>query len=99
MHDEFEYLYNSTERASIDRSNTELLPREVATGWRAGVGVAVMTATALAVRDVLEPKQETPVVEEIDLNGPDHDAPVAYFHVPGLPRESRAIVRPWFFRR
>jgi hypothetical protein len=103
VYDEFDDLYDDVTRAVLDRS-TGSAPRrrDVASGWRANAAAGaftIMTATALGVQDVLEPKQETPVIEEIDVSTlrPRDDAPVAYFHVPGLPKASRAIVRPWRF--
>jgi hypothetical protein len=74
----------------------------VAHGWRAGLGAtALLTAASLGVQDVLEPKQRTPIIEEIDLDSfaLGEDVPVTYIHVPGVPRASRAIVRPWLFNR
>ncbi|MEY2403605.1 MAG: hypothetical protein QOD38_1156, partial [Acidimicrobiaceae bacterium] len=73
------------------------MPPEVASGWRASVGAtALMTAVALGVHDVLEPKRHDPIIEEIDLDSLWSDQlPVSYHHVPGAPRASRAIVRPW----
>lgn len=104
MTSELDDLYDDITLATLDRWNHDApATRPTATGWRANVGAAaltVMTSTALGVRDVLEAKRETEVIEEIDLStlGPNPDAPVAYFHVPGLPRASRAVVRPWLFR-
>lgn len=80
------------------RAERRPVPEEVAHGWRASVGAtALFTAAALGVQDVLEPRQTTPVIEEIDLDSLRYrdDAPIVYHHVPGLPRSSRAIVRPW----
>ena len=77
------------------------VPAEVASGWRAGLGAtAFMTAVALGVQDALEPKHHDPIIEEIDLEAirPGERAPVLYHHVPGYPRASRAIVRPWLIR-
>jgi hypothetical protein len=98
MHDD---VYDDATWDVVDRWHVprRRVPAEVASGWRAGVGAtALMTAVALGVQDVLEPKHHDPIVEEIDLDGlwPD-DVPVVYHHVPGLPSASRAIVRPWLF--
>lgn len=73
------------------------VPAEVARGWRASVGAtALFTAAALGVRDALDPERDTPIIEEIDLDAlANPDAPVVYHHVPGAPRVSRAVVRPW----
>jgi hypothetical protein len=76
-------------------------PAEVASGWRAGLGAtALMTAVALGVQDVLEPKRDDPIIEEIDLNAlwSGDELPVVYQHVPGHPKASQAIVRPWLLR-
>ena len=104
MGDEFEDVYDESTRRALDRWSvtTPSTGPEVAGGWRAGLGAtALFTAAALGVQDVLEPKQRTPIIEEIDLDSfaRGHDVPVTYFHVPGLPRASRAIVRPWLFNR
>ncbi|HEX4819086.1 MAG TPA: hypothetical protein VFV00_02680 [Acidimicrobiales bacterium] len=104
MGDEFEDVYDDITRRALDRwsAPTSSSGPEVARGWRAGLGAtAFMTAAALGVQDVLEPKQRTPIIEEIDLDsfGLGDDVPVTYIHVPGVPRASRAIVRPWLFNR
>jgi hypothetical protein len=95
-----EDLYDEITEAQLDRWNAPRreVPEEVARGWRAGVGAtALLTAAALGVQDVLEPKQRTPIIEEVDLDalGYGDDAPVVYIHVPGAPKASLAIVRPW----
>lgn len=101
MSDEFEDVYDDITRRALDRWPThELPPREVASGWRAGVGAtALLTAAALGVQEALEPKQRTPIIEEIDLDSfaLGENVPVTYHHVPGAPKLSRAIVRPWLF--
>jgi hypothetical protein len=73
------------------------VPAEVAAGWRRGVGgAAFLTAAMLGVRDVLERRPDEAIVEEIDV-ADQHwpDAPVSLHFVPGAPRLTRAIVRPW----
>jgi len=105
--DEFEDVYDDATCRALDRWPAPAAPAapsgpEVARGWRAGLGAtALLTAAALGVQDVLEPKQRTPVIEEIDLDSfaLGENVPVTYIHVPGLPRASRAIVRPWLFNR
>lgn len=76
------------------------MPPVVATGWRASLSAtALMTAVALGVQDVLEPKRDDPIIEEVDLDAWwPHDLAVVYHHVPGVPKASRAIVRPWLMR-
>jgi len=85
MRDDF---YDDATWDAVDRWHAARrpVPAEVASGWRAGIGAtALMTAVALGVQDVLDPKHNDPIIEEIDL-------------VPGAPRASRAIVRPWLIR-
>ena len=81
------------------RAERRPMPADVERGWRATVGAtALFTAAALGVRDALELERNTPVIEEIDLDAlANPDAPVLYHHVPGRPRSSRAVVRPWLF--
>jgi hypothetical protein len=100
--DDLDELYDDATLAVLDRRRppSNPVPAEVARGWRAGLGAtALLTAVALGVQDVLEPKRSVPVIEEIDLDtiAPNDYAPVVYHHVPGLPKASRAIVRPWLF--
>ena len=95
-------VYDDATWDVVDRWHTppRRLPAEVASGWRAGLGAtALMTAVALGVQDVLEPKRRRPVIEEIDLDAlwSGGELPVVYHHVPGAPKASRAIVRPWLF--
>jgi hypothetical protein len=102
--DEFEDVYDDATCRALDRWPTTASGSgpEVAQGWRAGLGAtALLTAAALGVQEVLEPKQRTPIIEEIDLDSfaLGDDVPVTYIHVPGLPRASRAIVRPWLLNR
>jgi hypothetical protein len=92
-------IYDDATWDAVDRWHTppRRIPTEVASGWRASLGAtALMTAVALGVQDVLEPKHSDPVIEEIDLDELwSDDLPVVYHHVPGAPKASRAVVRPW----
>jgi len=97
MRDDF---YDDATWDAVDRWHAARrpVPAEVASGWRAGIGAtALMTAVALGVQDVLDPKHNDPIIEEIDLDAlwSGGELPVVYHHVPGAPRASRAIVRPW----
>src|SRR5258707_8946568 len=96
MHDD---VYDDATWDVVDRWQVprRRVPAEVASGWRAGVGAtALMTAVALGVQDVLESKHDDPIIEEVDLDELwSDDLPVVYHHVPGAPRASRAVVRPW----
>jgi hypothetical protein len=99
VQDHFGDLYDEITLAALECGpHDPPPPRPVATGWRANVGAAALTvvaSTALGVRDVLEPREATPIIEEIDMATlrPRDDAPVAYYHVPGHPKASRAVVR------
>jgi hypothetical protein len=100
VHHDLDDLYDDVTCAVLDRwdSPRKPVPAEVTSGWRAGAGAtALLTAVALGVGEVLEPKRRTPIIEEIDLDtiAPSERAAVVYHHVPGLPKASRAIVRPW----
>jgi hypothetical protein len=94
-------LYDDSTWDAVDRWHVppRRLPAEVASGWRVGLGAtALMTAVALGVQDVLEPKRHAPIIEEIDLGTLWSDElAVVYHHVPGAPTASRATVRPWLF--
>lgn len=95
-------LYDDETWSLITRWNAERapVPAEVSRGWRASVGAAaIFSAAAFGVADVIEPKRRDPVFEEVDLDSylDRDDMPVVYHHVPGLPRASRAVVRPWLF--
>jgi hypothetical protein len=100
MPDDFDDVYDDVTRAALDRwlAPPKRVPAEVASGWRAGLGAtALFTAAALGVQDVLEPRREDPVIEEVDLDAlrTAGAIPVVYHHAPGRPKASRAIVRPW----
>ena len=100
MSDEFDDLYDERTLAALDRAaGGSAHEPETVHGWRRGIGVGALAGAALmGVGDVLEPARRDPVVEEIDLlASADPRAPVVYHHVPGAPRLSRAIVRPWLF--
>jgi hypothetical protein len=95
-------FYDDETWALITRWHAERasVPAEVSHGWRASVGAAaIFSAAAFGVADVIEPKHRDPVFEEVDLDSllRRDDMPVVYHHVPGAPRASRAVVRPWLF--
>jgi len=95
-------LYDDGTWALIERWNAERVqvPAEVAHGWRAGMGATALYAAAmLGVQDVLEPERRTPIIEEIDLDAFGQNQWVTYHHMPGAPRLSRAVVRPWLAPR
>jgi hypothetical protein len=91
-------IYDDVTLGRLDRAAQPRAagPHPAAT-WRSRTAAgALFTAAALGVQDVLEPDERPAIIEEIDeasLISPTQ--PVVYFHVPGAPRLSRAIVRPW----
>ncbi len=98
--DQDDGVYDDDTWRLISRWNAERapVPAEVARGWRAGVGaMAIFGAATLGGAEALEPTRRDPVYEEVDLDSlaVGADAPVVYHHVPGVPRASRAVVRPW----
>jgi hypothetical protein len=64
---------------------------------RGRVAGAMLTASALALRDLLEgedPEGE-PIIELDPADGAGPPQWVTYLHVPGAPQASRIVVRPW----
>ena len=94
---DFDDLYDERTLGRLGGASRRRGPSEIVRGWRGGLGAgAIMTTAMLGVRDMIEPEQRDPVIEEIDLDRfVDLDAPVVYHHVPGAPKASVAIVRPW----
>ncbi|GEM_PF-6338348 len=92
-------LYDERTLGALEgRTARRPIPPAVVRGWRGSLGAgAIVTATVVGTRDVLEPERKDPIVEEVDVDslGPPAGAPVVYHHVPGLPKASRAVVRPW----
>jgi len=96
---DFEDLYDERTLGRFERHDSHPAPTPVVRGWRGGLGAGVIATTAMiGVRAVVEPERKDPIIEEVDLDRfVDLDAPVVYHHVPGLPKASRAIVRPGLF--
>jgi hypothetical protein len=67
---------------------------------RWGTGGAMLAAAMFGLGDVLEPdKARQHVIEFVPDALPADDQPVTYLHVPGAPRASRIVVRPWLLDR
>jgi hypothetical protein len=67
---------------------------------RLGLGGAVLAGAMLGVAEVLEPERARQhVIEHVPDQLPADDQPVSYHHVPGHPRASRIVVRPWLYDR
>lgn len=94
----FEELYDDETLAALD-GWAPGAGREPSTRGRVGRGGLaglMLTGLSLGLRDTLDGlTEEEPVVE---LRPDDVDAEdrwVTFVHVPGLPRWSRIVVRPW----
>ncbi len=92
-----EVEYDELTRRRIERAGRSVSrARPVArrTGRVAGGG-AMLTAVAFGLRDVLDPDASRPVIEEIRPAEDGVLPAVVLLLVPGAPRLSRALVRPW----
>ncbi|MCU0269839.1 MAG: hypothetical protein MUF83_14505 [Acidimicrobiales bacterium] len=102
-HDEFRDLYDERTLARIEAQPRLRGPVVVdGTGPLARRGLArrtagpILAAALLAVGDVLDPAGRRPEVVDFDPEVPDEEGQlVTFVHVPGDPRASRLIVRPW----
>jgi hypothetical protein len=64
-----------------------------------GLAGAMLAGAMLGLGDVLEPEKRKDAVIEPELLGePATDQPVQFIMVPGLPRASVVILRPWLRR-
>jgi hypothetical protein len=92
-------LYDDATVAALDRfvRVRRPVPEVVAAGWRGRLGAgAIATAAMIGVGEALAPERNEPVIEEVEVDGPpDLRQPVTVLLVPGAPRSTRAIVRPW----
>jgi hypothetical protein len=80
----------------VRRPGPAARPVTVSRGWRRAIGGgAIMTAAALGARDVFAGPTNDPVIEEIDTDHGREALPVVFIHVPGAPRASRVLLRPW----
>ena len=91
-----EDLYDPATLAVIDRWSSESRTVEPAAPWRrAAFAGAVTTALVTGVADALEDEADEAVVEiDRGVSRTPLEAVTLYF-VPGEPRASVAIVRPW----
>lgn len=93
--------YDELTRRRIDRGSVRAVRRPVPVRPVAGPGRrvlssgAILTAVALGLQQVFDPEDAEEVVEELDLAHDDDLPAVTLLLVPGAPRLSRAIVRPW----
>ncbi|MGH9138812.1 MAG: hypothetical protein ACRD0G_17515 [Acidimicrobiales bacterium] len=96
MHDPLAEFYDPQTLRLLDRPAPSPTPRPTAGRARTTLGAGVvLSAMALGLEAVFNPRDVEPVVEEIEPSGPGADEPVRLWFVPGAPRLSRADVRPW----
>lgn len=92
---ELEELYDARTLAALDAGRGEPPPaRWQPTSTRARWG-SLLVGTVLGLQEVLDPRPER---EEVELRPDDSAAAerwVTFVHVPGAPRASRILVRPW----
>jgi hypothetical protein len=92
-----EELYDGETVARLDAcarrevARVEGAPLPVRTRAAASVFVA---AVGLGLQEVLEPRKEAPVIEEVDADGLDAGEVVRLLWT-GEPRTTVALVRPW----
>lgn len=60
-----------------------------------GAGAAMLAAGMFGLADALEPEKVRPATVEYVPDEAHDDQAVTYLHVPGDPRASQIIVRPW----
>jgi hypothetical protein len=107
---DFEAFYEPGELARIDGTrhpapaptgaveDAPVIPRYPVARRR--LGSAVLAASMLGVADVIEPDRARQHVIDFVPDKPDENTqPVTFHHVPGDPRASRIVLRPWLFHK
>ena len=95
----FEDLYDPATVAAVEgwtapeREGPAPLSSRMVTWGRSSVLGAVITGTALGLREVLVERREPQIMIEIDADGEPHDLPIALFLEPDDPAGSLCIVR------
>ncbi|MEO6628357.1 MAG: hypothetical protein ABIP03_07265 [Aquihabitans sp.] len=102
MHDDdptFEGFYPPETLAALDAWTQPRvdagrpLPSRMVRWSRSSVLGAVVTGFALGIQEVMEPKQDTAIVIEVDAAGEPHDLPIRLFLDPDDPSGSLCVVR------
>lgn len=96
---DLEELYDADTLAAMERWRPRDAARdpEVAAWRKQAAARALVSAIGLGLREVFEPKPPDEAVEEIDVDQFGRDLPVTVYLVPGNPKASIALVRPWLF--
>jgi hypothetical protein len=95
---DLEELYDEHTLAALDRAGRGAGHEPWRTASRRPrLAGALLSATALALQDVFDPAPDGDAVVELrpDAIDPDHHQWVTFVFVPGSPRASRLIIRPW----
>lgn len=89
-------LYDEATEQRIDRrSRRRGVPRAPLGARAAGTG-ALLTAIALGLQEVFDPRERDEIILEVDTAGEPHDdRPVTLDYDPVSVARSRAHVRPW----
>jgi hypothetical protein len=69
------------------------MPSRLVTWGRSSLLGAVITGSALGLREVLEPRSDEQIVIEVDADGEPHDLPIRLLLDPDDPSGSLCIVR------
>lgn len=69
------------------------MPSRLVSWSRSSILGAVITGSALGLREVLEPKRDEQIVIEVDADGEPHDLPIRLLLDPDDPSGSLCIVR------
>jgi hypothetical protein len=89
-------LYDEATARRIDRSPRRREVRQAPRSRRAFGAGALMTAVALGLQEVFDPRDDDEIILEVDLAGEPHDdQPVTLDYDPHSAARSRAHVRPW----
>jgi hypothetical protein len=90
-------LYDEMTERRIDRPTASRRSVRTAPRPRRALGAgAFITAVALGLQEVFDPRDEEEIVLEVDLSGePDDDRPVVLDYDPHSAARTRAHVRPW----
>lgn len=77
----------------LDEAGEPLLPSRLVTWSRSSLLGAVITGSALGLREVLDPPRDEQIVIEVDASGEPHDLPIRLLLDPDDPGGSLCIVR------
>jgi hypothetical protein len=93
---ELDELYDEQTLAALDRGAVRSGGHWRPPSARPGLAGVMLAGSALALRDLLETEPDTDAVVEFRPEDGD-PAPrwVTFVYVPGAPRASRIVVRPW----